>query len=175
MEVALRDPCLCRWCCADPTRALLLCICHWDNVGRHLFSVAVGCGSAEVWLRFGWGLVEVWSRFGWGSVEVRSKILPSARMPGKVLVVFQLKLCERSNFTVWPDWAKFRQLGKILTVFVNFFMAYLVFGKIFILLWYTFCYWAKLYCCTSWPNIEQIIQPSSHTGVEDKIKSALRM
>ena len=38
----------------------------------------------------------------------------------------------------------------------QFFMAYLVFGKIFNLLWYTFCNWANLYCCT-WPNIEQII------------------
>ena len=52
---------------------------------------------------------------------------------------------------VWPDLAKFRHLGKILTVFGNFLIAYLVFRKLFNLLWYIFCYWAILHCCT-WPK-----------------------
>ena len=39
---------------------------------------------------------------------------------------------------VWPDLAKFRHFGKILTVFGIFFIPYLIFGKMFDLLWYIF-------------------------------------
>ena len=65
---------------------------------------------------------------------------------------------------VGPDLAIFRQFGKILKVFWKMFSAYQYLANFLpfsanIFEWN----WANFHCC-KWSNIEQIIQPSGHTG-----------
>ena len=63
---------------------------------------------------------------------------------------------------VWPDLVKFHHFGKYLKIFGNIFKFYLVLGKVSNLAQFV-CYWANFHNW-KWPNIENTIWSSGHTG-----------
>ena len=61
--------------------------------------------------------------------------------------------------TAWSDLAKFCHFGEVFKLLANLLRVYLIIGKILNPLWQNYLLLGKF----SWPNIEQIFEPSGHT------------
>ena len=93
----------------------------------------------------------------------KSKTLISFFAPKKVVDRFKVEAAE------WQDLAKFLHLGKYLIIFGNLFKVDLVLGKVFISLWHNWYAFGQIFISVpKWPNIENTIWPSGHTGREVK-------